>query len=489
MNERLQSQAIPVPTPSFAPIRGNLLQRKCACGGTPGLDGECAECSRKRLLGLQRRSADQAKPAEVPSIVYDELRSSGQQRTGNDEAALPSIESTSVEYDFGRIPVYASVPSSMQPKMKVGTPGDRYEQEADHVAGQAVQQRSRVGGAERFQSLVNGERASEPSNQIDAEPGPRSSKSQIEPGSNLGKPLESSTREEMSRTIGFDFSNVRIHTDALSVYANKGLNARAFTHGSDIYFNEEEYRPNTLEGRRLLAHELTHVVQQANMPDGSARRKMIQCTSIGEVLDEFFSPFSSERLWVMNDNDNYTKIVRTWQPVIDAVNEAKAKLAANCANWQANHMTDPSWRPGMTDPPVRDPNADRVFVKSPLGTDPDACMKAFIVYATTKFSPLIFPLPVPPVETFALYTCSIGSFNIYATVDSIDCAAQTARMNIWMYNAMSKKSFGKFASNPAFRLSGMEKQYMWWNWSESHSWGPSGTTGGGGPAGRSSEGW
>jgi hypothetical protein len=472
MNERLQSQATPVPTPSFAPIRSNLRQRKCACGGTPGLDGECAECSRKRLLGLQRCSADQAKPSEVPSIVYDEIRSSGQQRTGDDEATLASNESTGVEYHFGQVPVYASVPRSIQPKMKVGTPGDRYEQEADHVAGQVVQQRSRVGGAERFQSLVNGERASEPSNQIDAEPGPHVSKSQIEPGSNLGKPLESGTREEMSRKIGFDFSNVRIHTDALSVYANKGLNARAFTHGSDIFFNQGEYSPNTLEGRRLLAHELTHVVQQANMPDGSARRKMIQCTSIGQVLNEFFSPFSTETLWVMNESDNYTRIVRTWQPVIDAVNKAKAKLAANCANWQANHMTDPSWRPGMTDPPVTDPNADRVFVESPPGTDPETCENAFIVYATT------------PIQTFELYTCSIGSFNIYATVDSIDCAAQTARMNIWMYNAMSKKSFGRFASHWAFRLSGMEKQYMWWNWSESHSWGPSGTTGGGGTVGR-----
>jgi hypothetical protein len=146
----------------------------------------------------------------------------------------------------------------------------------------------------------------------------------------------------MSRKIGFDFSNVRIHTDALSVYTNKGLNARAFTHGSDVFFNQGEYSPNTLEGRRLLAHELTHVVQQANMLDGSARRKMIQCTSVGQVLDEFFSPFFSERLWVMNESDDYTGIVRTWKPVIYAVDQAKADLQANCTTWQANHRTDPS---------------------------------------------------------------------------------------------------------------------------------------------------
>jgi hypothetical protein len=54
--------------------------------------------------------------------------------------------------------------------------------------------------------------------------------------------------------------------------------------------------------------------------------------TIGEILDEFFSPFGKERLWVMPETDNYTKIVRTWQPVIGAVDKAKANLAANCTD-------------------------------------------------------------------------------------------------------------------------------------------------------------
>ena len=53
----------------------NLLQRKCACGGTPGSDGECAECRKKRL---QRHSTGQAEPATVPPIVHDVLDSPGQ---------------------------------------------------------------------------------------------------------------------------------------------------------------------------------------------------------------------------------------------------------------------------------------------------------------------------------------------------------------------------------------------------------------------------
>jgi hypothetical protein len=303
---------------------------------------------------------------------------------------------------------------------------------------------------------------------------------QIQPGSSLGKPLDISTNEEMTRKIGVDFSNVRIHTGEPAVYLNKRLNARAFTYGSDIFFNKDEYNPHSSGGKILLAHELAHVVQQAGMKD-SMQRQMIQCTTVGQVLDEFFSPFSSETLWVMPENDNYTRIVRRWQPVIDAVSKAKANLEANCANWNANHGTDSSWKPGMTDPPVTDPNAYREFVPSPPGTDPETCRNAFIVYVTTKAAPSI-----PTIQTFELYTCSIGSFNIYATVDSIDCAAKTARMNIWMYNAMSQRSFGRYASHPLFALSGMEKQYMWWNWKESHSWGSAPAPGGGGGG---SSGW
>jgi hypothetical protein len=55
-------------------------------------------------------------------------------------------------------------------------------------------------------------------------------------------------------------------------------------------------------------------------------------------------------------------------------------------------------------------------------------------------------------------------------VDSIDLKAQKAKMNFWMYNAMSKTSFGKFASHPAFALCGMKTQYMWWNWVENVEW-------------------
>lgn len=225
-------------------------------------------------------------------------------------------QSFGVGHDFGRIPVCASVQRSIQPKLKVSASGDRYEQEADQVAARVVRQGGRaVGGYGRAEGQtgpvrlsLEGESPHQTNNPMSAEPETHIAKSASEPGSNLGKPLDAGAREEMGRKLGFDFGNVRIHTDAPAVYLNKGLNARAATHGSDIFFNEGEYDPISSGGRMLLAHELTHVVQQAGMTDGRSPRGMIQRTSVVQVLDEFFSPFSEKTLWVMNSSDNYTRI-------------------------------------------------------------------------------------------------------------------------------------------------------------------------------------
>ena len=66
----------------------------------------------------------------------------------------------------------------------------------------------------------------------------------------------------MNSAFGADFSKVRIHTGDEAVQMNKELKAQAFTHGNHIYFNQGKYNPNSLQGKHLLAHELTHTIQQ-----------------------------------------------------------------------------------------------------------------------------------------------------------------------------------------------------------------------------------
>lgn len=77
-----------------------------------------------------------------------------------------------------------------------------------------------------------------------------------------GNSLSADVQSSMGSAFGADFSNVRIHTGGEAVQMNKELGAQAFTHGSDIYFNEGKYDANSNSGKHLLAHELTHTIQQ-----------------------------------------------------------------------------------------------------------------------------------------------------------------------------------------------------------------------------------
>ena len=77
-----------------------------------------------------------------------------------------------------------------------------------------------------------------------------------------GSPLDEEVRSFMEPRFGTDFSGVRVHTDSSSVSMNKELGAQAFTHGNDIYFNSGKYNPGSSDGKKLLAHELTHTIQQ-----------------------------------------------------------------------------------------------------------------------------------------------------------------------------------------------------------------------------------
>lgn len=79
-----------------------------------------------------------------------------------------------------------------------------------------------------------------------------------------GHSLDSSIQTQMSQSIGTDFSHVDVHTSEEAHDLNRQLNSKAFTTGKDIFFREGEYQPHTSSGQSLLAHELTHVVQQSS---------------------------------------------------------------------------------------------------------------------------------------------------------------------------------------------------------------------------------
>ena len=86
---------------------------------------------------------------------------------------------------------------------------------------------------------------------------------QIQSGKGGGSIMEAPTQSFMESRFGADFSSVRIHTDHSAIQLSRELNAQAFTVGNDIYFNSGKYAPEASDGKHLLAHELTHVIQQS----------------------------------------------------------------------------------------------------------------------------------------------------------------------------------------------------------------------------------
>ncbi len=147
----------------------------------------------------------------------------------------------------------------LQTKLRVGPPGNRWEREADRVARTVVDgggaMPATLSAAPSVQRLspggpVEGDRTEAP---------PETRRVLAAPG----RPLDRTTRQAMEGGFGRDFRQVRIHTGALAADAARALHARAFTVGDHIAFGAGEYRPETRDGQRLLAHELTHTVQQS----------------------------------------------------------------------------------------------------------------------------------------------------------------------------------------------------------------------------------
>lgn len=169
---------------------------------------------------------------------------------------------------------------------------DKYEKEADQMADLAVQKLTAPAAVSALpppQENNNNDIQAKEKNKNNASN--KSSKSIIRSGmlgGNSGSPLTPGAQMEMESVFDADFSSVRIHTDIGAIQMNRQIGAKAFTHGSNIYFNEGMYAPESIPGKRLLAHELTHTIQQGAAL--SAIRPMLTASpSIQPALIEDFA--------------------------------------------------------------------------------------------------------------------------------------------------------------------------------------------------------
>jgi Domain of unknown function (DUF4157)/L,D-transpeptidase catalytic domain len=253
---------------------GPVLRRACSCGGS------CASCQERDRDKVVRRAPD-----------------AGSTRNGR---------------DFSRVPARSGT------RLRIGPADDHFEREADRIADRVVaggsaspglaaprrvqrEMEESFEGEETADATVSvaeedledegeeeeaedelGEAGDEdeiyddPTGQPKlADGAPRSGgRVQLPIASTGGAPLDTGVRATMEERIGHDFSRVRVHTGDDAVHAAESIHARAFTVGPDIYFRAGAYQPSSLVGQHLLAHELTHVVQQdAGGPTGIAQRQ------------------------------------------------------------------------------------------------------------------------------------------------------------------------------------------------------------------------
>jgi uncharacterized protein DUF4157 len=180
------------------------------------------------------------------------MQSSTRDPAGSDSATSPANAThNDPGYNFGQIAVQPAPAVAPQTKLRVSQPGDAHEQEADQIADTVM----RMPDAEK--------KASSETPATHAMAGQSGGSHEVVPGSD-GQPLDATTRAYMEPRFGHDFGQVRVHTDESAAEAASGYHARAYTVGSDIVFGAEEYAPGTSAGQRLIAHELTHVVQQGS---------------------------------------------------------------------------------------------------------------------------------------------------------------------------------------------------------------------------------
>ena len=188
---------------------------------------------------------------------------------------------------------------NVQAKLTVSDPGDIYEQEADRVADTVTRAvNSPAQRQEEEEEVLQGKpfvqrqeeeevqaktllqrqqeeeeelqtQAAEEEEEIQTQPGegqPATVAEDLETRINSarggGQPLSDDVRKPMEQALGADFSGVRVHTDSEAHLLSQKLSAKAFTTARDIFFRQDEYSPGSDSGRKLIAHELTHVVQQ-----------------------------------------------------------------------------------------------------------------------------------------------------------------------------------------------------------------------------------
>ena len=210
--------------------------------------------------------------ASVPKVIADRSDARSSTRANMVESSIVPAGNLAVQRWLTN--------NNVQAKLSVSTPSDPDEVEADRVADNVTS----GGSAGKIQGQCTACASGQPCSSCDEKPVQRKSAHSNETGTGPdlghvisairggGRPLAPALRREFEPSIGHDLSSVQVHTHEGAASAAQSIGALAYTHGNNIAFGPGQYRPQERDGKRLLAHELTHVVQQRNGDGGKINR-------------------------------------------------------------------------------------------------------------------------------------------------------------------------------------------------------------------------
>ena len=293
MSNRLQTRTKAPSTPksSFTSPRTGLLQRKPLFGGTPGLTGEFTESRRKRLVS--QPPLIQAKlTINQPNDRYEQEAD----RVADAVMRMPDPclqrqvepEEEEEEETLQAKPLAAQITPLIQRQVEPEEEEEEEPVQAKLADGAQVQRQEEEPEEEEEEPVQTKQTGGQTSQ---AGPGLQAQIRALRGG---GQPLSPSTRDFFEPRFGYDFSQVRVHNDARAAEIARTVNARAFAVGRDIVFGRVAYVPSTPAGGHLLAHELTHIVQQTGK-SGRVKPETIQRT-IGDGHDLAAPAFSGNAI-------------------------------------------------------------------------------------------------------------------------------------------------------------------------------------------------
>jgi hypothetical protein len=268
------------------------------------------EVATRAKPGIVSRSRFWQRP-DVSPLVHSRRSDDNQvpaRRSSGPAAAFPRLGTEpGFGTDFSQVPVHSAArPPSPSAKLSVNKPGDWYEQEADRITEQVVgmpeprppqiRMYHEADGAHHLQraAIARAITPVTPSNASGETSVSDAMASQIASTRGRGSPLPESSRTFMEDRFGTDFSHVRVHTGDYAAVLSGNLGAKAFTVGTDIYLNSRSsFSPESSEGRRLLAHELTHTVQQRTVPNGQLGAQLMIQRTDGDKARNAFGEFEA----------------------------------------------------------------------------------------------------------------------------------------------------------------------------------------------------